>query len=213
MFQTKFHSRTGLLLLYFASYIASSAFFQLRSEVPPWVDGAPIEYFTGGILWMSSLIGLLMAGLLIGRGWRGWLWLGVSAGLAFLALDELFTFHEQTSKFLGNDDHVKVLLWLFAGGVLYLVDRFDISSLKTKSAFIIGYVIHGLYLLSDVGDGDYFSIPLISMSQLRWTEEYLELFSLTAYCMGLILLYTNTFRTTMRHNPWNSTALLNEEKL
>ncbi len=59
------HRRIGLILLFFASYIVSATVFQLRSETPPWVDSSPIEYFTGGLLWMSSLISLLMAEILL----------------------------------------------------------------------------------------------------------------------------------------------------
>lgn len=211
--QTKMHPPLGLLLLYFATYTACSVFFQLRSEVPPWIDGSPIEYFTGGILWMSSLVSLMIAGVLINRSKRAWLWLFVSAGLALLALDELFAFHEKTSQFLGNDDHIKVFQWLLAGSALYLINRLERSPLKARSAFALGYVIHGLYILSDIGDGDYFRIPLISMSQLLWTEEYLELFALTAYCIGLVLLFTSIFGTTIRRSLQSSTVSLHPHEV
>ena len=42
------HPQIGLILLFFAAYIVSASVFQLRSKTPPWVDGSPIEYFTGG---------------------------------------------------------------------------------------------------------------------------------------------------------------------
>ena len=143
---------------------------------------------------MSSLISLLMADLLRIEGRRSWLWLAVSAGLALLALDELFALHEQTSRLVGDDDHIKVLQWFLAGGVIYLIDRFERSSSRTRIAFVIGYILHGFYVLSDIGDGDYFRISYASMSQLRWAEEYLELFALTAYCVVFIFLYTYTLR-------------------
>ena len=188
------HPRTDLLLLYFAAYIVSAAFFQLRSATPPWIDGSPIEYFTGGLLWMSSLIGLLMAEILLGETRRSWFWLAVSAGLALLAIDEIFGLHEKTTRLVGDDDYVKVLQWIFAGGAIYCMNRFELSSLRTKISFVNGYIMHGLYILTDIGDGDYFSISFVSLSQLKTTEEYLELLTLTAYCIGFIFLYTNALR-------------------
>ena len=196
------YPRTGLLLLYFAAFICSAVFFQLRSDTPPWVDGSPIEYFTGALLWMSSLIALLMAENLFGKTRRSLFWLAISAGLALLALDELFGFHEKAGTFVGDDDHIKVVQWIFAGAAIYWINRFERSSLRTKLVFANGYILHGLYILSDVADGDYFDVSLLSRSQLRTSEEYLELLTLTAYCMGLIFLYAHALRarvTSVQH--------------
>jgi hypothetical protein len=191
------HPRLRYLLPYFACYCLTAAVTQAFSEIPPWEEGAPMDFFTAGLLWMLSLIGLLMADSVQTKGVRSTLWLAASAGLALLALDELFGFHEQTSKIVGNDDHIKVLQWFAAGGAMYLINRFEVSSFRIKTALVTGFIVHGFYILVDVGDGDYFTMPLISVLQLKWMEEYFELFALTAYCVGLLCLYTGTRGATV----------------
>ena len=135
-----------------------------------------------------------MAENLLAETRRSLLWLAISAGLALLALDELFGFHERTGTLIGDDDHLKVLQWFFAGAAIYWINRFERSSLRTTLFFVSGFILHGLYILTDVADGDYFDVSLLSRSQLKTSEEYLELLALTAYCMGFISLYANALR-------------------
>jgi hypothetical protein len=191
------HPRTELLLLYFAAFVFSAVYFQTGSDTPPWKDGSPVEYFTAASLWMSSLICLLTAELFFGEPKRLLFWLAASAGLALLGIDEIFALHEKTAGIVGDDDHIKVLQWFIAGGVIYYIARFEASTSRAKTMFIVGYVLHSIYLLTDIGDGDYFEMPFLSLAQLKTAEEYLELTTLTTYCFGLIFLYTDAFKAKL----------------
>jgi hypothetical protein len=201
------HPRTYLLLLYFGCYILCGTYIQVHSDKPPWFDGSPLESFTGTLLWLSSFTSLLIADALRSNRWKSWLWLVISAGLAFVALDEIFVFHEQTLYYVGDDDHVKVLQWLVAGGGVYFIHRVGVSSFKARISFVTGYILHTFYVTSDVGDGDYFRIPFASITQLAWAEEYFELFSLTAYFLGFLFLYAATRVATFTRDQHISRSL------
>ena len=139
--------KTRFVLLYLACYVVTGLIAQLLSETPPWVDNSSLEYFTGSCLWMLSLVSLLFANFYTSIRWRLLLWLAASASLALLALDERFAFHEATQKMIGDDDYIKVLLWIMAAAVLYLICRLESPSLKTIYALSLGYFVHGLYIL------------------------------------------------------------------
>ena len=50
------------LMLYLACFIGCSVVFQLDPDAkPPSIDGSPIEYFTGTLLWVSSILSLVIA--------------------------------------------------------------------------------------------------------------------------------------------------------
>ena len=178
--------------LYFIFFIFSATIFQIKSTIPPWIDRSPIEYFTSSLLWMLSLSTLLIATQRSKKSWKLYFWLAAVAGLSFLAIDEIFAIHELTEKHgIANDDHLKIFQFIFAGIALYIVTRIEHPPTKTKISFIFGYVFHALYIFTDLGDGDYFRVPVVSLEQLRWAEEFFELFTLTLYCIGFVYLLIN----------------------
>lgn len=185
------------LLGFIACYVLSAAIFQAISPRPPWVDGSPIEYFTGSLLWMLSLVCLLSANKYSSSRWRSMFWLISCAALAALAIDEIFAFHERPEQ-LGyiNDDHFKVVSWLAAAIVLFLILRMEAPSLIARCAIFTGYLFHSLYIFVEIGDGDYFRLPLVSRTILKWLEEFFELFFLASYLIGFILIYTTYSRET-----------------
>lgn len=150
---------------------------------------------------------MLIADTLQNKSWKSWLWLAISAAIALFAIDEIFGFHERTRDMVGDDDYSKMAQWVLAGGGLYVINRIGVSSLKARIAFVTGYIVHTLYLLSDLGDGDFFTVPFVSRVQLLWAEEYLELFSLLAYFIGILFLYTATRVAINKYHQNNSLKL------
>lgn len=57
---------------------------------------------------------------------------------------------------------------------------------KIAAVFITDYLFHTPYLKVEIGDGDFFSLP-ISMNVLKWVEEILKILSLQAYVRGFLL--------------------------
>ena len=52
---------------------------------------------------------------------------------------------------------------------------------------LAGLAVHFTYLIVDLGDGDYFRLP-IAIGSLSWIEEYLELTSSALYFSALFVL-------------------------
>ena len=115
-------------------------------------------------------------------------WFASALGLGVLGVDEIFRLHEQLGKHVGNDDHLKTAQWFLAGAALWLLYRLEQPGRAVLIFLTCGYLLHLLYLLTDVGDGDYFTIGFATEVQLKWAEELLELAAMSLYCMGLIWL-------------------------
>jgi hypothetical protein len=185
------HPRPALLAAFLACFTAAAVFYQCKSSVPPSVDGAPIELFTGGLLWMLSLVALQLADqrLEVSRG-RGLFWLAAAAALGLLSLDETFGYHERTRGGAGDDDHIKLAAWLGVAAVLWLICRLEQPRRLVVAALLAGFAFHCLYGVVEFGDGDYFRVPALSLGTLQLLEEYFELLTLEGYLAAfLFLLY------------------------
>lgn len=183
-----------MMIAYFGILEVVATIFQRRSGLAPWVDGAPIEHFTSSVLWIMSFVSIWHAAALLERTPRAWLWFGASAAAGILSIDEYFAFHERTSRVVGDDDHLKVAQLVVAGAALLFMNRIERWSPIVKKTIAAGYAIHLLYILCDLGDGDLMKIPFLTVTQLRWIEEYLEMSSLAGYTMGIVLLRTEDAR-------------------
>lgn len=161
---------------------------QMTSPVPPWNDAAPIDFFTAALLWMLSLLSLSMANQRLTDRWRLLLWMACCAGFAALAIDEPMEYHERTRRIVGDDDHIKAAAWVFSGFALWLLSRIERLPRVTTALLATGYCFHTCYITVDVGDGDYFKLP-IDGSSLQWAEECFELFSLTCYMLAFLFLH------------------------
>ena len=181
------------LLLYLVCFVGSSIVVQLDPDAkPPWVDGSPIEYFTGSLLWSSSILSLIISGTRSAA--RRVIWLAISAGLAVLAIDEMFLLHEHLANIVGDDDHYKLVQWITTGFALWYLRKMENAPAETNWSFLIGYLIHTVYVAVDFGDGDYYTIGFASIEVLGWVEEYLELLALAAYFSGVLYLHTRSIR-------------------
>jgi len=166
----------GVLLIFLACYITCALILQVTSDLPPWKAQAPVEFFTMGLLWMLCLVSLSNAYRSSRSRLRMFFWLVSCVALAALAVDEILEFHETKALILGEDDPFKVIIWLIGGAALYWIcSRKDAPS-RTRRACIVGYLIHSLYILVELGDGNYFELPILSKSTLTWLEEIFELF-------------------------------------
>jgi len=177
-----------LLVGYLGCFVACAVFLQLLSGEHPRVEGSPIDNFTSALLWMTSLVCLLIAGRRLEQRPRALMWLLLCAVFAFLAIDEMYAFHERSEHVIGDDDHVKLLQWVLTGVALVVIARVERMASPARRALVVGYVIHGIYVLIDLGDGGYFRIPLLSLSQLEWLEELLEISAMSVYFTGFLLL-------------------------
>ena len=85
-------------------------------------DRSPIEYFTGGLLWMLSVLCLLLA-LSPQQGQRTlFFWIAGCVVLSILAIDEAMAGHEWVEKhWYINDDYPKIVLWILTLKVLYTI--------------------------------------------------------------------------------------------
>jgi hypothetical protein len=133
---------------------------------------------------------LLIAAARCYLAWQLLFWLGVTAAFAMLAIDEMFEVHEHTRASLGDDDYIKIIAWFCAGVGAFLIYRIGQTSRTATLALILAFVFQTLWLLSDLGDGDFFSIPL-PLIVLQWLEEYFELLASQFYLVALILHYRN----------------------
>ena len=182
--------RLSFLLMFIACYLLVATIFQVLSHKPPWQDASPIEYFTGGILWMLSLTCLLIACHYTSSRSRLIFWLMSCAALSVLAIDEIFAFHERPEQQgLFNDDYFKVICWLATAFVFRLVFRMEEPSLTARRAIFTGYLFHSLYILVELGDGEFFRIPFLSIRLLKWSEEFFELFFLASYLLAFVLIH------------------------
>jgi len=188
--QTPQQANTGWLYVYILVFIFCAVFFQARSSVPPWKDGSRIEYFTPSLLWMLSLTCLLIAMENLSVKGRALFWLAASAALAVLAMDEIFAYHEHTEQLLGDDDDFKIALVVMAGGVLYFICRMEAAPWPVARILLAGYLVQVLWILDDMGDGDFFRLPF-PIHVLWWAEEFLELLSMATYLLGFQALYAH----------------------
>lgn len=112
------------------------------------------------------------------------------AALSVLAMDEIFAFHERPEQQgLFNDDYFKVICWLATAFVFRLVFRMEEPSLTARRAIFTGYLFHSLYILVELGDGEFFRIPFLSVHLLKWSEEFFELFFLASYLLAFVLIH------------------------
>lgn len=175
-----------LLGLFFAVFMICAIILQiLDGELSP-TSASVFDLFSGGLLWIASFIALLIAVDRIGFPLKLVMWLTVSAAAGALAIDEVFEFHERSSVVIGDDDYIKALLWLFSGIGLYVINRLENPHNYVTFLFVVGYVFQTAYLLIDVGDGDFYELPL-RMDIATWAEEILEMLFVQCYLAGLTL--------------------------
>jgi hypothetical protein len=187
---TAITSRPWVLLLGFlVAYAAAAAAFQWISKIPPWVDGAPVDIMNGAMIWMTAMIALIMAYLTSSRPVASLVWLLGSAALGVVALDEFFGMHEHASK-IRDDDDPKILMALGAGIALAILIRVQKIRGAPLVLLAVGFLVHCLYLMSDLGDGDFFDVTFGNPDGLRVVEEILEFtamgFYLSAFALVLI---------------------------
>lgn len=184
-------SLSVIILGFFAAYLAATIVFQAISKIPPWVDGSPVDIMTGSMIWTCCIIALMMAILTHHQAWLSMIWLGGSAALGLVALDELFAMHEHAAK-IRDDDDPKIVMALIAGVGLYVLVKAQQVTGRPLYLLIAGFVVHCLYLLSDLGDGDFFDVTLGNPDALRVIEECLEFTAMSFYLAAFVLILLQT---------------------
>ncbi len=183
------HALPPLALLYIGCFIISAWILQARSPIDPWNAGAPIESFTAALLWMLSLISLLLASRSFLRSKASMIfWTSGSAALAALALDEVWEFHERSSQLVGDDDPAKIISWIASACVLFWIGSRETGSPAARRALLTGFVLQTFWMFVELGDGDLFRLPLMSLPALRTAEELFELLFLASFLLAFLLI-------------------------
>ncbi|MAM63870.1 MAG: hypothetical protein CMH11_20485 [Maritimibacter sp.] len=143
-----------------------------------------MDRLNGSLLWVTSAMALFNATLRSARPMAFMIWLLASATIGVVAIDELFMLHEKAIEITGDDDHPKILLIACAGVGIYILSKIERLHTSAQALLWCGFFAHFCYLLADMGDGDYFDLPLGRVT-LTWIEEYLELTSTALYFSAL----------------------------
>jgi hypothetical protein len=189
----------GAIVAFLAIFVVSAIVFQLRSEIPPWQDGAPSDILNGVLIWMVCLVSFIMAAVTRHDPVRSLVWFAGSAALGLVALDELFAVHEYAAK-LRDDDDPKILMALGAGFALAVLIRVQRIRGTPYWLLLCGYLFHLAYLLSDLGDGDFFQIRYVDDQSLRGIEEALEFTAMLLYLPAFLLVALEEFALGPRRN-------------
>ncbi|MFC1660546.1 hypothetical protein ACFL3S_03630 [Gemmatimonadota bacterium] len=182
-----------LLLLWYVVFLACAIRLQVRSGELPSYGGGVFDIFTSTVLWLGSITAILIAATRHRSLMRFVTWLGASAAAGALAIDEVFEFHEETRFIIGDDDYIKILMWLAAGMGMALLYRLERPARAVVAVFLLGFLFHTLYMVVDMGDGDFYLLPL-SINVSVWAEELLEILSNLAYLTGLLLFLMKNVR-------------------
>lgn len=189
-------NRTLLYLaIFIVPYFAATTVFQLLWDFEINTEGSPFDRMNGGLLWLAASMALMNAVLRSDDLRRTALWLLGCAAIGVVALDELFALHEHSEGLTGDDDHPKILLFLCAVAGVFILNALENLNRKSFWLIVAGLSAHFIYLLVDMGDGDYFSLPLAKPT-LHWIEEYLELTASASYFSALFLQAVMTFKTS-----------------
>ena len=182
-----------MVLTFVIVYIAATTVFQIVSDIPPWRENAPIEFMNGSLIWMCAAISLVMAAITRDDPIRSLMWFAGTAALGFVALDEIFGIHE-AARHIADDDDPKILMVM--GAAVALIVLASVESLRglCRRLLIIGYALQFAYLMSDMGDGDFFDIRFGHRDVLRWIEEYLEVSAMSFYFAAFMLILVNELR-------------------
>ncbi len=178
---------------FIACFIFGAVFAQLSSDIAPWTEQAPIESFTRGLLWMLSVLCLLLA-LSPQQDQRSlFFWLAGCVVLSILAIDEAMEGHEWVERHWQiNDDFPKIVLWILTLKILHTIYAKVGPYPMLKYIFGIGYAFHSLYILFEISDGEFYDVSeVLDQYQAKWGEEFSELFFLSAYWLGFVLVYQN----------------------
>lgn len=176
----------GFLMVYIVCALVAQTIATTQRGVSPSEEGAPIEAFTSGLLWIIAMYGLVRASQSLETGRRTAFWLVFTAAIGALAVDEIIGVHEATEPGF-NDDWVKVLMWIATPLVLAYVARIERAPRITRIAMLVGYVLQTAYIVVETGDGEVFSLPF-SADRLKTSEEVFELLFLAAYAFALWIL-------------------------
>jgi hypothetical protein len=195
-----------LLALFFSVFLICAGLLQLRAGMPPQKEGGPLDHMNGGLLWVASVLALMIASTRPRLDRMLLFWLVFSAGFGALAIDEVFAFHEETRFYVGDDDYIKIVAWAVAGAGVFLIYYVARPARAVISALLMAFGYTTLWLLSDLGDGDFFTIP-IPLQTLFWLEEYFEILASMFYVTAFLIHYQDEFAAAAaRHPRWQLQA-------
>ena len=175
------------MMCFLTCFVAAAIVSQVYSGIAPTMDHSPLDYFTGGALWMASAVCLIMATAYTRTLWKTMFWLAGCVALSLLAIDEFMGIHEATEMVVGDDDHSKVALWACTPIALFLIHRVERLTPAIAMVFALGFLLQTTYLTVDVGDGDYFTLPF-ELTTLQWVEDICELLFVCTYLFGFFMM-------------------------
>lgn len=195
-----------LLASFLTVYVGFAIATQVESPVSPSVEGAPIEAFSSGLLWIASMYGLVRASESIETGKRLLFWLAMTAAAGALAVDEIVGIHERTEPGF-NDDWIKVVMWIATPFLLRYIAKLENAPRNSRVAMMIGFAFQTAYILVETGDGEIFTLP-IAVEVLKWSEEIFELFflALYVYAFWVLILRQHVQRGALVRSPTDASG-------
>jgi len=180
--------------LFCVTFLISAVLLQIAEHEPPTKSGTVVDQFNSTLLWVASVLALVIATERPRPVWKVAFWLGATATFAALAIDEVYEFHEETRLSLGEDDYAKMLFWLAGVFGAFLICRVARPTREVVGALVLAVACQSLWLLADMGDGDFFTLP-IPRPNLLWSEELLEILASQCALSALLLHCRNTLRS------------------
>jgi len=177
----------AMLFLYFLLFLASGVVFQISSGKPPEISGR-LDSFTSSIIWAGSIMSFLIAVEKMHIPRKFLFWCVVSAAFGVVAIDEIAELHEKTLEIFGEDDYIKILMWLSGAVGIFLIYKIDKPIKIAMICLIIGYLCQTGWIITDMGDGDFFTLP-IPRSILLWQEEIFEVLAMEWFLVGFLFQY------------------------
>lgn len=184
---------------FFVVYVVVGIAAQAVSAIPASEEGSAIEAFTAGLLWILAIFGMVKAATTTGSYWALAFWLAFTAATGALAVDEIVGVHERTEPNL-NDDWLKIVLWVATPIVLVLIVRMLSADRVTRIAWVVGFAFHTAYLVVELGDGEFFTLPA-DATTLKGAEEIFELLFLAAYAFGFWWSAITERRSALADHP------------
>jgi multisubunit Na+/H+ antiporter MnhC subunit len=185
----------AILLGFLVAFFGAATVFQLRSDEVIWMEGSPLDIMHGSILWMAASTAMMVGVLRLGTPRLAVLWLLGAAVIGVVALDELFMLHEHSVKLTGDDDHPKMLLIASAGIGIFVLTKVETLRGIVIGLLLAGFAAHVFYLIMDMGDGDYFQVPLANHVH-RTLEEYFEMIA-SAFYFSAFFFHAATLATSV----------------
>ncbi len=165
---------------------AAAILIQHYSIVPFWRANSPLGISTVTVLILGALACSIIAWCERRLRFPLLAWSSGSVGMLALAIGEATGSFIRVGQFWDDDYRYKLPFWIAAGIGVYIARRSGGMSRHAFRLLRIGFVLQGISNLLDMGDGDLFKLPFLSLRALDFATEISELVFAQIYVAGLV---------------------------